>query len=66
VKKTEWNWCVWFRTGSKWLSLPFTARMTRAESIREWARCYDRYEWEEQRRAGDVRCIRTLFTAEVP
>lgn len=67
MKRTEQNWVVWFRYGNGWFALPFTARTTRAASINAWQEWMESVlEWNRQRRAGDVRCIRTKFTAEVP
>jgi len=67
MTRTEWNWVVWMRNGSEWVSLPFTARPSLVGSIGAWKEHMGKPgEWDKQHRAGDVRCIRTMFTAEVP
>ncbi|HUT60658.1 MAG TPA: hypothetical protein VNA25_22665 [Phycisphaerae bacterium] len=67
MKGTEWNWCVWFRNGGEWCSLPFTARPSLAGSIGAWKdHMGDPSEWNKRHRAGEVHCVRTKFTAEVP
>lgn len=66
MRMTDWNWVVWCRAGSHWYSLPFTAHTTRALSIYSWKKWMgNSFEWRRQRRAGDVRCVRTKFEAQI-
>ena len=62
ARTTAWT-TVYKACNDRWYQNLYAVRGTRAQAI--WA-SGSRGEWERQRRAGFVKCVRVTMTFEVP